>query len=51
MVLTIRCTVGFGMPDAATSLRASAGSYGVQGTLIRLNHTVLAGGITVQLGR
>ena len=50
MFLTIRCTVGFGKPDAATSLRASAGSYGVQGTLIRPYQAVLAGGITVQLG-
>ena len=45
-----RCTVGFGKPDVATSFLASAGSYGVHGTLIASNHEAFAGETSVQLG-
>src|SRR2546430_1013853 len=46
---TIRCTVGFETPDAATSFRASAGSYGVHLTLA--SYQALDGEIGVQPGR
>src|SRR5262249_38706402 len=49
VLVTSRCTVGFEIPDSATSCFACLGSYGVQGTFAAAYQAVFDGGIGVQL--